>query len=121
MMISTSDILQVIGEIHQYSMLLFELKNSTTFGILNVPREKVNYFKIEGILGRRERLELVKQVYSGEMPRSVHPLSVEHFMQEIESKKTRHIWLEAVSPERRELAFLTISELKTFLRSSRER
>jgi hypothetical protein len=53
------------------------------------------------------------------MPAPVLPLTVEQFLQEIEGKKARHIWLETVSPERNELAFLSISELKTFLRSSR--
>lgn len=119
-MISASDILHVINEIHQYSMVLFELKELTTFGILSLPRGKINYFKLEGILGRRERLELVKRIYGGEMPEPLHPLPVEQFMREIENKKTRHIWLDTFGPERRELAFLTISELKTFLRGSRD-
>jgi hypothetical protein len=45
-------------------------------------------------------------------------LSVDEFLQEIEGKKAKHIWLETVVPERKELAFLTIAELKNFLRSS---
>ena len=118
-MISANDVLQVISEIHQYSMLLLELKDASTFGILHSPKEKVNYFKFEGSLGRREREDLVQRICRGEMLASVLPLTVEQFLQEIEGKKARHIWLETVSTERKELAFLSISELKTFLRSSR--
>lgn len=118
-MISANDILQVISEIHQYSMLLLELKDSATLGILHAPKEKVNYFKLKGTLGRRERQNLMQLIYSGETPSSLLPLPVDQFLSEIEGKKTRHIWLETVSPERKELAFVSIAELKTFLRSAR--
>lgn len=118
-MISANDILQVISEIHQYSMLLLELKDSATFGILHSPKDKVNYFKVEGRLGRRERVDLVQKIYGGKVPESLLSLPVEEFLREIEGKKTRHIWLETVTPERKELAFLSISELKAFLRSWR--
>jgi hypothetical protein len=116
-MISADDALQVISEIHQYSILLLELKDSATFGILHSPKEKVNYFKLEGKLGRRERADLVQKIYRGEVPESLHSLPVEEFLRDIECKKTRHIWLETVEPERKELAFLSISELKAFLKS----
>jgi hypothetical protein len=116
-MISANDVLQVISEIHQYSLLLLELKESGTFGILHSPKDKVNYFKLKGRLGRWERVDLVQEIYGGKVPESLLSLPVEEFLREIEGKKTRHIWLETVEPERRELAFLSISELKAFLRS----
>lgn len=118
-MISANDVLQVISEINQYSLLLLELKDSGTFGILNSPKEKVNYFKLEKKLGHRERQDLVQRIYNGEMPPFLVTLPVDQFLEEIEGKKARHIWLETVGPERKELAFLSIPELTTFLRSSR--
>jgi len=96
-----------------------ELKDSTTLGILHSPREKLNYFKLERKLGRHGRVHLVQKIYDNEVPESTLSLSVEEFLQEIEGKKTRHIWLETVEPERKELAFLSISELKNFLKDSK--
>jgi hypothetical protein len=118
-MISVNDVLQVISEIHQFSMLLLELKDAATFGIWHYPKDKVNYFKIQGKLGRRERADLMQKIYSGKTPEPLIPLPVEEFLREIEGKKTRHIWLETAEPERKELAFLSISELQTFLKSWR--
>jgi len=120
-MITASDILHVISEINQYSMILLELKDANTFGILQTPHEKASYFKLQRALTRRERAELLQLIPKGELPASIVPLSVEQFLQEIEGKKARHIWLETVSPERKELAFLTIAELKTFLRNPSHR
>lgn len=118
-MISANDVLQVISETHQYSLLLLELKDAGTWGIWHYPKDKVNYFRLEGKLGRRERVELLHSIYSNKMPELLIPLSVDVFLQAIEGKKTRHIWLETLEPDRRELAFLSISELKTFLKSGR--
>lgn len=116
-MISANDLLQIIGEIHQYSMLLLELKNATTVGISHSSDGRVSYFRFEGKLGSAERSNLVKRICAGEMPDSVQPLSVEQFLHEIEGKKANHIWLEAVGPERRELAFVSIPELKAHFRA----
>ena len=118
-MISANDVLQVISEINQYSLLLLELKGSATFGILHSPKEKVNYFKLEKKLGHRERQDLTQRTHKGEMPPLLVTLPVDQFLREIEGKKARHIWLETVGPELKELAFLSIPELTTFLRSSR--
>jgi len=118
-MISANDVLQVISEIHQYSILILELKDSTTVGISHSPREKLNYFKLEGRLGRHGRVDLAQKIYDNQVPESILSLSVEEFLREVEGKKTRHIWLETVEPERKELAFLSISELKTFLKNSK--
>jgi hypothetical protein len=120
-MISVNDALQVISEIHQYSMLLVELKDATTFGIWHYPKDRVSYFRSQGKLGRKEREELVQRIHARETPRQIEPLSVDEFLQGVEGKRASHIWLETFEPERREMAFLSISELKTFLKSSRNR
>jgi hypothetical protein len=114
-MISTSDLLHVISEIHQYSMVLIELRDATTFGILHSAGDRVTYFMFQGKLGRGERDRLVGRIYAGEMPQSAKALVLEEFLRGIEGKKPRHIWLEAGGAERREHGFMSISELKAFL------
>ena len=58
----------------------------------------------------------MEMIYSGAMPQSVKPLALEEFLRGIEGKKAKHIWLEAGGAERREHGFMSISELKAFLR-----
>jgi hypothetical protein len=116
-MISANDVLQIISEMHQYSILLLELKDATTLGISHTSDGKLNYFRHKGKLNRTERGNLTREIYSGQIPESIHLLPVEEFLQEIEGKKARHIWLESVGPDRKELGFLSISELETYFRS----
>jgi hypothetical protein len=120
-MISANDALQLISEVHQYSMLLLELKDATTLGIWHYPKDRASYFRSHSKLGRKERAELVQTISARKMSEQLVPLSVDEFLQGVEGKKARHIWLETLEPERRELAFLSIAELKTFLKSARNR
>jgi hypothetical protein len=120
-MISANDALQLISELHQYSMLLLELKDATTLGIWHHPKDRVSYFRSHVKLGRKERAELVQTVSARKIPEQLVPLSVDEFLEGVEGKRARHIWLETLEPEHRELAFLSIAELKTFLKSERNR
>lgn len=116
-MISASDVLQIITEIHQYSMLLLELKESDTLGILHTAGDRMTYFRLDGKLDSAERARLVKRIYAGQTVENVKPLTVEGFLRQIEGRKAKHIWLETGGGERKEYGFMTISELKSFFRS----
>jgi len=115
-MISASDVLQIISEIHQYSMLLIELKGDGTFGIIRSTTDAMTCFRVEGSPKRADRGTLVKKIYEGQFPQTVKTLTVEEFLGEVEGKKARHIWLESGGKDRREHGFLSITELKTFFR-----
>ncbi len=119
-MISANDVLQVIGQIHQHSILLWELKDSVTLGILHTGEGKLNYFKVGRKLGRHERADLVQQIHDQTAPTTLLSLPVEEFLREIEGKRTRHIWFETVEPERKEHGFISISELRSFLRKDQD-
>lgn len=120
-MISASDVLQIISEIHQYSMLLVELKDAATLGIMHSPQDRMTYFKLDEKLDLEERGKLVERIYAGEIPETVEPLTIENFLQEIEGRKAKHIWLETGGEDRKEHGFLSISELKTFFRNHSRR
>jgi hypothetical protein len=115
-MISTSDLLHIISEIHQYSMLLVELRDATTLGIVRSAGDKMTYFKFQGTLGQSERGKLAQTIYSGEIREPVKPLALEEFLREIEGRTPKHIWLETGGAERKEHGFMSISELKAFFR-----
>jgi len=116
-MITASDVLHILGEIHQYSMLLIELRDATILGVTQSSEGKLHYFKIQGPLSPAERRNFVDKTYGEKWPTTTTHLLVEDFLQEIEGKKPKHIWLEAGGPHRRELGFMSISELKNHLRS----
>ena len=115
-MISASDVLQILSEVHQYSVILIELKDATTIGICHSSNGNLTYFEVNRALRISERSQLVKEIYSGRTPASKKELSMEQFLIAIEGKKPRHIWLETNGTERRELGFLSISELKAHFR-----
>jgi hypothetical protein len=115
-MISASDVLQIMSEIHQYSMLLLELREATTLGISHSGGDRMTYFMLEGRLGHVERKKLARAFYSGEVPEGVTALGVEDFLGEIEGRKAKHIWLETGEKEHKEHGFASISELKAFFR-----
>jgi hypothetical protein len=117
MMISASDVLQIINEIHQYSMLFIELKDATTIGILHFAGDHTSYFKLEQKLGPDERSTLTQAIYSGQTPDVVKTMTLEDFLSEIEGKKAKHIWLESGAGRPREHGFMSISELKAFFRN----
>jgi len=115
-MISASDVLQILSEIHQFSVILIELKEATTIGIAHLPDGKLTCFSVNIALRSSERIQLVSEIYQGKSPNSAAPLTMEEFLKAIENKKPRHIWLETGDTERKELGFMSIAELKAHLR-----
>ncbi len=115
-MISASDVLQILSEIHQFSVILIELKEATTIGISHLPESKLNCFSVDKALRASERMQFVNDLYAGKTSNSVTSLTMEQFLKAIEGKKPRHIWLETGSTERKELGFMSITELKTHFR-----
>ena len=120
-MISASDVLQILSELHQYSLILMELKNAMTLGIVHSPDGRLSCFLFEGAFGASERAKLVRDVSSGHTPNMLKHLPVELFLSTIEGKKAKHIWLETGGTDPKELAFVSIAELKAHLRTHSKR
>ena len=122
-MMSASDVLQILSEIHQFTLILIELREPTTVGISHLSEGKLNYFSIHKTLDIRERNQLVNDIYSGKLPSSLDALTMEQFLKGIEGKKPKHIWLETGGMERKELGFMSIADLKAHFRihSKRQR
>ena len=115
-MISASDVLQILSEIHQFSVILIELREATTIGISHLPESKLNCFSLDKTLRMGERIQLVNDLYAGKTSNSAASLTMEQFLKAIEGKKPRHIWLETGGTERKELGFMSITELKAHFR-----
>jgi hypothetical protein len=117
-MISANDVLQAISEIHQYSMLLIELKNSTTVVIRHSLDGTMGYFKMAGNLKPSERHALAKKTPKETQLPNLKHITIEELINEVDGQTANHIWLEAMGADRREHAFLSIAELKAFLRTN---
>jgi hypothetical protein len=115
-MISASDVLQILSEIHQFSVILIELREATTIGISHLFEGKLNCFAVSRVLGTSERKQLVNDIYAGMTTESTSTLTMEQFLKEVSGKKPRHIWLETGGRERKEFGFMTIEELKAHFR-----
>ena len=98
-------------------MLLIEMKDDGTVGIIRSTADTMTCFKVEGSPKRADRGALVQEILAGELPHIVKTLTVDQFLSEVEGKTARHIWLEAGGKDRREHGFLSISELKMFFRT----
>jgi len=120
-MISANDVLQAISEIHQYSMLLIELKNSTTVVIQHSTDGTMNYFKLEGSLNAPERASLARSAPKSGRLIHLRTLTIGELIDELEGQRAHHIWLEAMGHDKKEHGFLSIAELKAFLRTNPHR
>ena len=121
LMISANDVLQAISEIHQYSMLLIELKNSTTVVVRHSVNGTMSYFKVEGGLKPNERHALAREMPKNNRSENLKHLTIEQLITEVDGQIANHIWLETVGRDRREHGFLSIAELKAFLRTNPQR
>ena len=117
-MISANDVLQAISEIHQYSMLVIELKNSRTVLIQHSTDGTMSYFRLDGGLKPAERHALRRRL-ANNGPSNLRHLTFEELIMEVDGQTPNHIWLEAVGGK--EHGFLSIAELKAFLRMSPQR
>ena len=120
-MISANDVLQAISEIHQYSMLLIELKNGTTVVIQQSAEGATDYYKLEGSLNASERARLARGTRDSKRHTTLQALTIGELIDELEGQRASHIWLETIGRERREHGFLSIAELKAFLRTNPHR
>jgi len=97
-------------------MLLIELKNSTTVVIRHSVDGTTSYFKVDGSLKPTERHELARRMPKADQSVNLKHLTIEQLIDEVDGQTAKHIWLEAMGADRKEHGFLSIAELKAFLR-----
>ena len=76
---------------------------------------------MEGSLKPTERHALAREMPRDAQLGNLKHLTIEQLIGEVDGQTAKHIWLEAVGRDRREHGFLSIAELKAFLRSNPER
>lgn len=116
-MISETEILHIINEIHQYDAILVELKDGTIFGIVKGSESMPEYFRTRAAAKTaRDRRALLEIVEASRPDAHVDSITLETLLNGLRGMKTRHVWLERRTPPSHEMAFLNLKELGTFLR-----
>ena len=116
-MISEAEILYIVSEIHQYDVVLIELKDGTVFGIAQNAEAGPTYFRTRDPTRTTEdRRNLLAAARESRNEGHVDPVTLDTLLNGLRGMKTRHVWLERRTEPRREMAFLNLKELETYLR-----
>jgi hypothetical protein len=116
-MISEAEILLIVNEIHQYDVVLMELRDGTVFGIAQGHESTPTYFRTRRAARTPEqRRTLLESVTESHERGNVDIVTLETMLNGLRGMKTRHVWLERRTEPRYEMAFLNLKELGVFLR-----
>jgi len=116
-MISEAEILHIVNEIHQYDLVLIELKDGTIFGIAKGTDSVPIYFRTRRLArGAEERRSLVESATISGRQGDVDSVTLDTLLNGLRGMKTRHVWLERRTEPCHEMAFLNLKELEAFLR-----
>jgi len=116
-MISETEILHIINEIHQYDVILVELRDGTIFGIAKGTQSAPEYFRTRAAARTtKDRRALLEVLAASRLEAHVDQITLETLLNGLRGMKTRHVWLERRTEPRHEMAFLDLKELASFLR-----
>jgi hypothetical protein len=116
-MISEAEILLIVSEIHQYDVVLMELRDGTVFGIAKARDSAPTYFRTaKAARTADERRTLLESVTEPQTKGHVDTVTLETMLNGLKGMRTRHVWLEKRTEPRCEMAFLNLKELGAFLR-----
>jgi hypothetical protein len=116
-MISEAEILLIVNEVHQYDVVLIELRDGTVFGIAKGSGSKPTYFRTRRQARTTEERRALLETVTGSHERgNVDVVTLETMLNGLRGMKTRHVWLERRTEPRYEMAFLNLKELAVFLR-----
>jgi len=116
-MISEAEILQVVNEIHQYDLILMELKDGTIFGIAKGMDSLPTYFRTRRAARTAdERRAFLESVVTSGGGGHVDSVTLDTLLNGLRGMRARHVWLERRTEPRHEMAFLNLKELEVFLR-----
>jgi hypothetical protein len=116
-MISEVEILHIVNEIHQYDVVLMELRDGTVFGIAKGSESTPMYFRTRRAARTAdERRTLLETVTGLQDEGHADAVTLETLLNGLRGMRTRHVWLERRTEPRHEMAFLNLKELEVFLR-----
>lgn len=119
-MINEADVLSIINTVHAGTMVLFQLKDMAVYGLYKKEHHEIVYFKVVGeTIKRSSPMSFIDEIYSNVVSDSIGHLSFDQLMTGLKEKRTRSIWLYKHNREPIEKAFVSVKELRSFLRNYR--
>jgi len=119
-MINEADVLSVINTVHAGTMVLFQLKDMAVYGLYKKEHHQIVYFKVAGeTVKKSSPMNFIEGIYSNVVRDSLGHLSFDQLMTGLKEKRTRSIWLYKHNGEPVERAFVSVKELRSFLRNHR--
>jgi hypothetical protein len=116
-MISEVEILHIVNEIHQYDVVLMELRDGTVFGIAKGSESMPTYFRTRRAAHTGDERRALLQIVTGtQSVGHVDAVTLETMLNGLRGMKIRNVWLERRAEPRYEMAFLNLKELEVFLR-----
>ena len=120
-MIEETEIAGIINKIHPFTMLLFWMRDRNVYGIYKLGHGHIAYFKLPHETEKQiSRQELLRRIHvEGDHP---HPenLNFDQFVTRLKMTRLRKVWLIKKRGKPIDAVFLTLKELKDFLRSAEE-
>ena len=118
-MIEETEIAGIVNQIHPFTLLLFWMRDKTVYGIYKLAHGHVAYFKVPPqIASKSSREELLKHIHvEGDHP---HPenLTFDQLVTGMKGSRVRKVWLTSRKGTHLDAVFLTLKELRDFLRST---
>jgi len=117
-MIHEADVLSIINTVHAGTMILFQLKDAAVYGLYKREPHQIVYFKVAGeTIEKSSPMSFIDEIYSNVVSDSIGHLSFDELMTGLKEKRTRSIWLYKHNREPIEKAFVSVKELRSFLRN----
>jgi len=117
-MTEETEIAGIVNKIHPYTLLLFWMRDKSIYGIYKLGHGHIAYFKVPPeIAAQSSRHELLQRIHvEGD---HAHPenLGFDQFAAGVKKTRVRKIWLTRRKGKPLDSVFLTLKELRDFLRS----
>lgn len=112
-----TEIAGIVNKIHPFTLVLFWMRDKSVYGIYKLGHGNIAYFKLhhEAVVGI-SRDEILQRIHvEGDHP---HPetLGFDQFVEGMKTSKVRRVWVIRKKEEPLDAVFLTMKELRDFLR-----
>jgi hypothetical protein len=118
-MIEETEIAGIINKIHPFTLILFWMHDRSVYGIYKLGHGHIAYLKLpHAIAAKGSKQELLHHIHVEGSHHHPESLSIDEFVAGIKRTRVRKIWLTSKGDKNFDVAFLTLKELKDFLRST---
>jgi hypothetical protein len=118
-MIEETEIAGIVNKIHPFTLLLFWMRDKTIYGIYKLGHGHIAYFKLPPDVGAKSsREEILQRIHIEGDHQHPENLGFDQFVAEMKKARVRKVWLTRKGGKALDAVFVTLKELRDFLRSA---